>query len=362
MTDSAANAGATVSRERLRRFARDVLVAYGANADEADVVAEVLTWCDAAGRANQGVWRLPLFCKRLERGVVQSPCKLSIEERSAGVVAIDGGGGLGHYVAVRAMDACVERSRAAGIGAAAVRNSNFLGAVAYYVDRAARQGCIGLAFSNSFPKVAAHGGARPVLGTNPLAIAAPRADGTCFLLDMATSAAAGSTVTKAAERGEPLQDGVAVDAAGAPTNDPAAARAGALLPAAGAKGYGLALAVEILAGVVTGAGVSSGVRSMYSDFSASGDNGHLFVAIDIATLMPLESFCERLEGLAGAVANSGRADAPPGFPGDARFRALAKTARDGIALDSATVGVLRELAAARDVEPTLFESSQGAVP
>ena len=112
---------------------------------------------------------------------------------------------MGHFVAVVAMKQAIALARQHGSGAVAVRNSNFFGAAGYYVDMAARAGCVGLCFSNSFPKVAAHGGTKPVLGTNPLAMGVPRGEGESLILDMATSAAAGSTVRRAVELGEPLE-------------------------------------------------------------------------------------------------------------------------------------------------------------
>lgn len=256
-------------------------------------------------------------------------------QRADALYQLDGRGGMGHYVARQAMDIAVAGARRTGVAAVAVHDANFFGAAAYYVDRAARAGCVGLAFGNSFPKVVAHGGRHPVLGTNPLAVGAPRADGATFLLDMATSAVAGSTVRRANERGQPLGQGDGVEARG-PAGE------ALLLPLAGAKGFGLALAVEILAGVLTGAGIGHGVRSMYEDLSESGHNGQLFVALDVETLMPLDRFCARMEELAEQVRASGDGLR---LPGELRTDRLQAARREGVAIAAATRVALASLAA-----------------
>src|SRR4029077_4137174 len=129
--------------------------------------------------------------------------------------------------------------------------------------------------------VVAHGGLKQVLGTNPFAFGSPPKDGEHVLFDMATSALAGSTVREHIAKGEPLPEGLAIDGNGKPITDPAKVNEGALLPFGGPKGFGLSLLVEILSGVLTGAGVGSGVHSMYSDFSRSGDNWPFLMVIEL---------------------------------------------------------------------------------
>ncbi len=331
----------TVPIDALTRFAREGLVASGADDEQATSVAEVLVWADTIGRPNQGVWRLPILSRRLESGLFQCPCQPVIETRAPALTTIDGNNGMGHHVGRLAMDAAIDRTRATGIAAVLVRNSNFLGAAGYYAQLASERGMVGLAMSNSFPKVAAYGGTRPVLGTNPLAFAAPLRDGTSVIVDLATAASSGSKITKMVELGDTLPEGVAVDRDGKPITDPSRASEGALLPFGGAKGYALAVMVEILSGVVTGAGVAHGVRSMYRDFERGGDNGHFFAAIDIARLMPLDAFYGRMENLIAAL----RQDDDVLLPGQMRWHERQRALSAGsVDLDDKTTEALDTLA------------------
>ena len=330
-----------VALDKLTTFAAEILAAAGADKEQAASVAEVLVWGDAFGRPNQGVWRLPILCKRLSAGLFQCPCQPRIDDSAPAVAVIDGDNGIGHYVGQVAADAAIERAAKNGVAAVAVSNSNFLGALGYYVQRIAERGMIAMLFNNSFPKVAPHGGTKPVLGTNPLAFAAPRRDGKSIIVDLATAASAGSDITKAAELGQPLPVGIAIDREGQPITDPRKVNQGALLPVGGAKGYALGLIVEILAGVVTGAGISHGVRSMYSDFENPGNSGHFFVAVDIKTLMPLNTYYERMELLVGVLRDCDGVL----LPGESRWRAQAETeAAGGVTLDEQTTAALSKLA------------------
>lgn len=335
-----------IALDKLTAFAAETLAAAGADREQAASVAEVLVWSDAVGRPNHGVWRLPILCKRLSAGLFQCPCRPRIDDRAPGIAVIDGDNGIGHYVGRVAADVAIERAAKNGVAAVGVSDSNFLGALGYYVQRIAERGMIAMLFNNSFPKVAPHGGTKPVLGTNPLAFAAPRRDRKSILVDLATAASAGSDITKAAELGQSLPVGIAIDREGQPITDPSKVNQGALLPVGGAKGYALGLIVEILAGVITGAGISHGVRSMYSDFENPGNSGHFFVAIDINTLMPLDTFYERMEHLVDALRDCDGVL----LPGEARWRAQAETeAAGGVTLDEQTIAALTKLAKSLNV-------------
>lgn len=340
---------AVVSPAALETFVRDLLAAYGVDSDQCGAVACILVWSELVGRPNFGVQRLPVLIKRIEAGVIAKRCDVKVTRSSPGLALVDGGGGFGHFVGERAMAEAIELARATGLGAAGVRNSNFYGAGAYFVDQAAKAGMIGLALSNSFPKVAAHGGFLPVLGTNPFAFGAPRRDGRSFMLDMATSGLAGSTVREHIEKRKPLPEGLAVDGEGRPITDPARIDDGALLPFGGAKGFGLALMVEILSAVVTGAGMGQGVGSMYKDFSRFADNGHFMLALNIAKWMPIEEYYNRFEALVAMV----KASDPNGgvlLPGEIRWQEYERNKARGIEVPQAQRDALRKLAEARGVK------------
>lgn len=312
----------------LRQFGQAVLVAAGSDSGEAAVVADILVWCDSVGRPNQGVWRLPILCERLSAGLFETPCTLRVEMKTKSLGTVDAGAGQGHFVAHEVMKEAIAIAQAEGIAVLAVKNSNFFGAGGYYAAMAAQENLIGLALSNSFPKVRAFNGKRPVLGTNPLAFACPAQDGQPLVLDMATSALAGSTVRKQQELGDSAMRREGVDP---------------IEPWGEAKGYGLALMVEVLSGVLSGAGFSHQVKSMYENFEESGHNGHFFLAIDINKLMPLSVFRARMLMLVGCLTSSGDAGEVK-YPGQNRWEALRQTEDSGIHLDAETRAALRKLA------------------
>jgi LDH2 family malate/lactate/ureidoglycolate dehydrogenase len=262
---------------------------------------------------------------------------------------MDGDNGFGLMVSELAMNHAIDAARQVGIGVVGVRNSNFFGAGAFYGNQAATAGMIGIATSNSVPQVAAIGGRRQVLGTNPFAFGAPRRNGRHFLLDMATSGLAGSTTRRLIERNEPLPEGFAIDAEGRPVTDPRKVKEGALLPFGGHKGYGLALMVEILSGVLTGAGISDEVKSMYRDFEGGGNNGHFIVALDIRRLMPLDRWYDRLEHMLEMLRASGPESPGVRYPGEGRWDAYAEGVQLGVALEESTVEALAKLAAEYNV-------------
>lgn len=333
-----------------RRALGDLIAGGGVDAVQAETLAENLAWCDMAGRRNHGIERLPIMFARVRSGAIKCPCNPSFEQKGPTIALLDADGGFGHHAGRLAMDRACDIARDQGIGVVGVRNSNFYGAGAFYAQLAARQGMIGIALSNSFPKVAAHGGTQPALGTNPLSFAAPRDAERSIIVDMSTAALAGSTVREAMARGEPLAPGLAIDAEGAPVLDPANAASATLLPAAGAKGFGLAIMVEILSGVLTGAGIGGEVASMYHDLDRPGGNGHFMLAIDIGRWMSVNEFGARMETLCRWLLPP---DAPEGarLPGDARWSEIARSHADGVLVEDRTLGAIERLASELGLRP-----------
>lgn len=322
--------GTRVEAGDLLAFARGALEASGSSAEQACAIAGVLVWSDTVGRPTQGVWRLPILCRRVREGGIAGDAVPRFVPTGPATAVVRGAGGAGHHVAKVAMEGAISLAQAAGAGVVAALDSNYFGAGAYYVEMAAEAGMLGIAASNSFPKVVAHGGVRAALGTNPIAFGAPRRDGESLLVDMATSAAAGSTVRRASETGDSLAH--------------ALTPSGVLLPVGGAKGYALAVMVEVLCGVLAGPGYGEGVRSMYEQPAEKGRNGHLMIALDIGRFLSLDEYHERIDALSAWLARSGE----PGcvvLPGARRWQARAAAERDGICLDTATLGALETLGA-----------------
>ncbi len=330
-----------IAPEALKALTRGLLAAAGVDAAQVETVAENLIWNDQAGRENHGVERLAILLKRVRAGGISCPCDLRETRLAPAMAMIDAGGGFGQHAGAVAMRRAIDIARDQGSAMVGVRNSNFYGTGARFVALAAEQGMIGLALSNSYAKVAAHGGIAPVLGTNPLAFGAPRRGGRALLVDMSTAGLAGSTLRAAIRDGAPLAEGLAVDDTGAPVTDPALAGGATLLPAAGAKGFGLALMVEVLAGVLSGGAMATQVGSLYRDFERSGDSGHFFMALDVSRWMAPDAFLDRMEMLVAMVRTGNDAVR---LPGEMRWSLFEENRLRGIPLTDPVVGSLRDLA------------------
>jgi ureidoglycolate dehydrogenase (NAD+) len=327
----------------LTEFTRRVLAAAKVDSIESGILTDNLIWNDLVGRANHGIERLPIIVRRVQCGLIRSPAKMTFTQHSDTIALLDADDGFGQVAGTLATDRAVELARATGVGIVGVRQSNFFGTGAYFIHRAAEAGMIALVLSNSFPKVAAQGGIHAVLGTNPFAFGAPRGNGQTFMVDMSTAGLAGSTIRTYLSKGLDLPEGLIVDEHGKPVTDPKQAVKGTLLPAAGAKGFGLAMMVEILSGVLTGAGMSHQVGSIYKDFERTGNSGHFVLALDIERWMPRETYFARIEALAdmiGALDDSSDVR----FPGEARWRAMSVSREHGINVEQSTAEKLSELA------------------
>jgi len=308
-------------------------------------VADCLVEADLQGVPTHGVVRLPFYCSRLRRGLIEPRPALTVVEETLSAALLDAGNGLGPVGGRRAVSIAGEKARSCGVGVCGVRRSNHLGMLGWYVEAAAREGMVALAFTNAPATMAAPGGRARLLGTNPLAAGLPSGTRGPVVVDLATSQVARARITAAAVRGEPIPAGWAFDPEGRPTTSAAAALAGTVAPLGGVKGFGLALLVEALAGVLTGAGVGPEVTGTVSDSDRVSDVGHLFILFAPSTLGV--DFEARMASLAALVRGSppvGEGEGPR-LPGDRRREERTRRLERGIELDDGLVLELKELGA-----------------
>lgn len=338
----------TVSVAEHRRFVMDILAAAGCAPSDAELIAGNLLWADLRGRHTNGLIRLSILAKRLVRGLISSPATMSWDVISAAAYRLDAGNGFGQVAGYQAMAKAIELSSDQGVGLVTVRRSNHYGTASYYCAQAAGAGCLGFTFTNAFPKVAPYGGRRAVLGTNPIAFGCPTKRGMPILVDLSTSAISGAEVRSlnVGVGGGRLASGVALDANGNPTDDPAAVSSGCLLPAAGPKGFGLALMVEILSGILAGAAVGHEVGSLFHTWDRPINVGHAFVAVKINSFMSMETFLERLETLLNWISDCPlqNENEPIRFPGEVRGQYAASYLKNGIPIDAGTTEAMNCLA------------------
>ena len=312
-------------------------------APDARYIADTLVEANYRGIDSHGVIRLPAYHRRVEAGLVR-PDAVPVVTTDRALVAVDAAGAAGQLAARAAVGQLAAAARDHGTASATVRGSAHFGAAGYYARALAADGLVALVMTNSEPVVVPHGGREALLGTNPLAFAAPTA-GAPVSLDMATSTTAMGKVMVAQAAGTAIPPEWGVDERGAPTTDPD--RVTALLPAAGPKGYGLAFLVEALCGVLAGAAVGSGIGNMYTDFTKPQDVGHWMLAIDVAAVRPLADFTSAMGQLVDAAHAVPPAPGHDGVlvPGEPEERTRARRLIGGVPLPDAVVGQLTELGA-----------------
>jgi LDH2 family malate/lactate/ureidoglycolate dehydrogenase len=270
-----------VPAEMLMQFVAQLFAAVGVPPHAARTVAEGLVEADLQGLQSHGVMLTDMYIARLQSGSVSRRDKAQRVSDQGAMVVLDAGHALGHVTGAEAMSIAVDKAREHGAGIVAVRHGFHFGAARRFALQAAERDCIGIVCCNTRPLMPAPGGAEALVGNNPLAIAIPTDDPVPLVLDMATSEAAMGKIRMAEKTGEPIPAGWAVDAEGMPTTDPGAAIAGMLLPAGGPKGFGLALMLDLLAGLLSGGAAGAAVRPLYNNDAEPYDCSHLFMAISL---------------------------------------------------------------------------------
>lgn len=332
----------------LRAYTSKLLEKTGLGTEEAACLAQSLVLADQRGVSSHGLMRLRTYAERVRRGVVLGGVAPRVVRDSTAFLGIDGGNGNGMWVAQQVMDLCIDRARTNGACFATVGNGNHFGIAASFTERAASAGMIGLALSNASPTMVPTGGRKPLLGANPLSIAVPAGKRPPLILDMATSTVAQGKIILAAKEGKKvIPSDWAVDLEGNPTTDPEAALKGAMLPFGGAKGYGLALIIDILCATLSGALTSAHVNSFWKDFENPQNIGFFLGAWNISSVMPMEMFDQRMTALLDEM----KACPPaPGhtevfYPGEIEHRREQASLRDGIGLGPAVIDDLSKLGA-----------------
>ena len=332
----------------MEAFIQQIFTALGLPSDAAARVAAALVDADRAGLASHGVMMVPLYVRRIREGSVSKKTEAETVQDHGSLVVMDAGHALGQLTAHQAMNLAIARAREHGLALVTVRHGFHFGAAGPYARLAAQQGCIGLALCNTRPLMPATGGAEPLVGNNPVAIALPSDGETPVVVDMALSEAAMGKIRMAASQGQAIPSNWAVDEAGAATTDPAAAIAGMLLPAAGPKGFGLAFMVDALCGMLSGGGWGDQVTPLYGEDGRAYNCSHAFMAVDVQGMRPLGEFKEEVAAAARRVRGSDRA---PGVdriysPGEREWQRQEDTRRAGdrLPIAQATMNELRQIA------------------
>lgn len=347
-----------VRHGRLHYFTREVLKRLRVPATHASKIGDVLVAANLTGVDGEGVSRLPLFASRIRTKLVNPNPSIKVIHQEEATATLDGDNGMGHIVALRSMDLAIELAKQFGVSAVAARNSNDLGMAGYYARLALEEQMLAIVMSNSPPAMLPTYGKTSMLGANPLAIAIPAAeDAAPFVLDMATSATSRPQLEDAARRGEKIPDGLACDASGNATVDPKAAlEAMRLFPLGGRpetgshKGFGLALAIDILCGVVSGAQFGRDLAGAEGSHQDVAGIGHFFIAVRLRAFGPWVKFRNRIKDMMRELTGSPATGAPRiYYPGEAELEIERERRASGIPLEPDVATELEGLARQLDM-------------
>ncbi len=353
--------------EPLKDFCTRVFQKLGVPEEDARITADVLVAADLRGVDSHGVARLRRYVEGIRNGMMLVHPDIKILTEMPVTATIDAGGGLGQPVSYRAMQMAIRKAREFGAGFVAVCNSNHYGIAGYYAMMALEHDCIGMSMTNADVLVVPTFGRNAMLGTNPIAVAAPAGSERPFVLDMATSTVPRGKLEVYNRLGKPLPQGWATDERGVGTTDAARVldnfkkrAGGGLLPLGGEgellsghKGYGLALWVDIFSAVLSGAAFADLVYPKTADGKPLPSNiGHFFGAWRVDGFRPLEEFKAAMDELQQRLKNAPKAEGATRIyiHGEKEYEATEERLANGIPLNAKVAADLRAMGEELGVE------------
>ncbi len=332
MTDSVAMTAAEIEA-----FANEVLESAGTRPENAGPLARAIAAAERDGIASHGLMYLPTYAEHVRCGKVDGQAEPQVTHPRRGVIVVDAGTGFAHAAIEAGFAELVPAARELGVAALAIRNSYNCGVLGYHTEGLAKNGLVGLGFTNAPASIAPVGGSSPVIGTNPFSLAVPDGEGgAAILIDQSASVVAKSEVMKHAREGRPIPEGWALDPNGQPTRDPELALKGSMAPSGGYKGVGTGLLTEVMAAALSGATLGIDAAPFSGTKGGPPRTGQFFLAIDPAATAG-DAFAERISALADAIVDQ------PGarLPGQGRRAARKHSDRKGIIVSAALVERIR---------------------
>jgi len=344
-----------VQEPKLKDFCNKVWLKLGVPAQDAKITTDVLVLADLRGIESHGVARLPRYYTDLKNGWTKPTDESKIVKETKATAMIDGGQSLGQVVGHKGMELAIKKAKENAVGIVSVKNSHHYGIAGYYSLMALEHDLIGMSMTNAAPLVVPTFGRNALLGTNPISLTAPAGKEKAFVLDMATSVVPRGKLEVYDRQGKKMPLGWAVDKTGRGTEDPHAVLdalskrlGGGILPLGGEseehsghKGYGLALMVDVLSGVLSGAATGLGVDVIKERPNV----GHFFMALDPAAFRPLEDFKEDMDRLARELKDSPKAEGQSRIyvHGEKSYARMEKFRKEGIPLGPKIVEAMKQV-------------------
>lgn len=346
-----------IAHEKLFQFTVACFCQAGFDENKARSIGESLIEADLRGLNTHGVIRIPMYLDRVKAGLINPLAETKVVAEGENYAVLDAQNGMGQLSSRLAMKMALDKAASSAIAVVGVRNSNHFGAAAYYSMMALEKQAIGVCCSNTEPLMPAPGGAKAVVGNNPFSIAIPAKNRPPIVVDMATSAAAIGKIMLAQKSGQSIPLGWATDHLGSNTTDAAKALdGGLLLPVGGPKGYGISIAIDVLAGILMGSGFGENVKSPLKDLENQQRAGHMFMAINVESFLPVDQFLSNVDQLIDQIKTGPKA---PGveevfLPGEIEHKMKAIRLREGIPLPEELVKQLEAYGQALGVRNSLM--------
>ena len=263
--------------KKLKNIVKKVFISYRLNKPHATICSNALINAELVGAPSHGVARLMMYCKRIEKKLINPKPRIKIKKISQSISLIDANNSIGFVAADIAIKTAINSAKKTGIGLVAVKNSSHYGLSGYYVEKAVKKNLIAMCFTNAPPAIAPYGAKKSLFGTNPICFGTPTGSKIPFILDSSVSMINRGKIRRAAKLGLKIPSNVALDKFGKPTTNAKKALEGVQLPIASFKGSGLAWMIDILSGVFTGGNHSGKVKDPFDDFTGPQNIGHLFI-------------------------------------------------------------------------------------
>lgn len=344
---SSQSAHVKMTEQALTELGMRAFAGLGVPPEHATDACQVMLLADLFGISTHGFSRIESYGERLQLKGISAVANLSFERPAPGLVLVDGNNGLGPVVGMATLRATMAAAKTQGIAIGLARASNHFGPVSPYSYLAAEAGFASIIGSNATTTMAPWGGSDARVGNSPMGVGVPGPDGQHFLLDIAISFAARAKIRSALKAGRPIPDTWATDAQGRPTTDPAKALDGFLQPIGGHKGYGLALFVDLFAGLLSNAAYLTHVQSWLEAPEQPQNLGHFYILINTRLLGSSDWLASRMRDFAQILHDSpaAEADEPVKVPGEIELARLAQQRREGIEIDTVTLECLKRFAA-----------------
>lgn len=331
----------------LKSFCEQALIKEGLCEEHAWITAQVLAETDGLGTHSHGTKNLHNYIRKFRAGGMDIHGVPEIVKEGQGFALMDGQSMIGMVPAYKAMELAIDKAAACGISCVVVKNASHFGAAGYYANMAAEKNMIGLVFSNVDTNMTIPGARGKVIGNNPMSYAVPAGGNPAVFLDIAMSSVASLKVVQAKKDGKSVPDTWIIDENGLPTTDPSRyPDVGAMQPMAAHKGYGLALMIEILTGVLSGGGVMKDVPSWLFSMEEKNNVSHTFIVIDVSKFMEVSVFNERMEEVVDYLHNIPKAAGTDRiyYPGEMEWERYASAQKHGIDLPADVAESLQGLA------------------